>query len=88
MPWTIEYTDTARKSLAALDKQVARKILNYLDSRIATDENPRRFGKGLTGKLSGLWRYRVGDYRVIAEIQDGRLVVLAVRIGHRSKVYN
>ena len=88
MPWIIEYTETARKALLSLDRQAALKITQYLATRIATDEDPRRFGRGLKSNLAGLWRYRVGDYRVIAEIQDARVVVLVVRIGHRSRVYD
>lgn len=87
MPWTIEYTASAVKELLAMDRQQARKIKKYLDERIATAENPRAFGHGLTSNLAGLWRYRVGDYRLIVEIQDARLVVLVVKTGHRRDVY-
>ena len=87
MAWTIEFSATAKKALTSIDHTAAKVILRYLHTRIATDEDPRRFGKGLTDTLAGLWRYRIGDYRVIAEIQDSRIVVLVVSIGHRSKVY-
>lgn len=87
MAWTIDYTDTAREQLRKLDKQIARRILDYLDERICGRENPRATGKALTGPLGGLWRYRVGDCRVICEIQDGALRVLVVRIGHRNEIY-
>ena len=85
--WTIEYTETAHKNFRALGGQTARRIKKYLDERIATEENPRRFGESLKSNLSGLWKYRIGDFRVIAEIQEERVVVLIVRIGHRSKIY-
>jgi len=85
--WVIEYDERAARELAKLDAQNARRIKKYLDERIATDDDPRRFGEALTDNLSGLWRYRIGDFRVIAEIQDERIVVLVVRVGHRSKIY-
>ena len=87
MVWTIDYTDTARKQLRKLDKQVARRILDFMDERIAGLENPRSTGKALTGPLGGLWRYRVGDVRVICDIQDGALRVLVVRVGNRRDIY-
>ena len=88
MAWTISYTDTARKQLRKLDKQTARRILDYMDERIAGAQNPRDTGKALTGPLLGtFWRYRVGDTRIICEIQDGKLCVLVIEIGHRREVY-
>lgn len=87
MVWTIEYTETAKQQLRTLDKQTARRILDYLDRRIAGRDNPRSTGKVLTGPFGGLWRYRVGDYRIICEIQDGALRVLVVQLGHRREVY-
>ena len=87
MAWTIEIDNAAKKELAKLDKSVADRILRFLEERIATDENPRRFGEALAENLAGLWKYRVGDYRVIVEIQDAIIVVLVLHVGHRSKVY-
>lgn len=87
MPWIIEFAESAKKELLSIDRQAARRITQYLTSRIATDEDPRRFGAGLKSNLAGLWKYRVGDYRIVAEIQDDRVVVLVVRVAHRSKVY-
>jgi mRNA interferase RelE/StbE len=88
LAWTISYTDTARKQLRKLDKQTARRIIDFLDERIAGAENPRETGKPLTGPMLGtFWRYRVGDYRIICDIQDGQLRVLVVQIGHRKEVY-
>ena len=87
MAWTIDYTDTARSQLRKLDKQTARRIVDYMDERIADLENPRSAGKALTGPLGGLWRYRVGDCRVICDIQDGALRVLVVQVGNRRDVY-
>lgn len=87
MQWTIKYTQTALKGLLSIDKKHAQKIKKYLEEKIAVSENPRAFGKALTSNLSGLWRYRIGDYRVVAEIQDNTFIILAVGIGHRSKIY-
>ena len=87
MAWKIEYTETARNRLRKLDKPVGRRIVDYLDERIAPLENPRSAGKALTGPMGGLWRYRVGDYRVICEIQDEVLRVLVIEIGNRRDVY-
>jgi mRNA interferase RelE/StbE len=85
--WTIDYSNTAREQLRKLDKSLARRIVNYMDERIATLENPRNAGKPLVGALGGLWRYRIGDCRVICDIQDGALRILVVRLGNRSDVY-
>lgn len=87
MAWTIDYADTARSQLRKLDKQTARRILDYMDERIADLGNPRSTGKALTGPLGGLWRYRVGDCRVICEIQNNALRVLVVQVGNRREVY-
>lgn len=87
MAWTIDYTQTALNQLRKLDKQSARRILDFMDERIALREDPRSIGKALTGPLGGLWRYRVGDFRVICEIQDGALRVLVLELGNRREVY-
>lgn len=87
MAWTIEYADTARAQLRKLDGQVARRILDYMDERVALSEDPRRTGKLLTGPLGGLWRYRVGDCRVVCDVQEAAVRVLVVRIGNRRDVY-
>lgn len=87
MAWTIEYTQTAKNQLRKLDKQTARRILDFMDERIANRGEPRTTGKALTGQFGGLWRYRVGDFRVICEIQDGALRVLVVQLGNRREIY-
>lgn len=87
MAWTIDYTQTALNQLRKLDKQSARRILDFLDERVAQRDDPRSTGKALTGPLDGLWRYRIGDFRVICEIQDGELRVLVVELGNRREVY-
>ncbi len=87
MAWTVEYTDSARAQLRKLDRQVARRIVDYMDERVATMDDPRSAGKPLTGAMGGFWRYRVGDCRIICEVQDGNLRVLVVRVGNRREVY-
>ena len=86
MAWKIELSETAGKQLAKLDKDEAKRITKFLRQRLAVIENPRSTGKALTGPLGGLWRYRVGDYRLICERQDGILCILAVKIGNRREV--
>ena len=89
MSWGYEFDARALKELGKLDRQAQKEIIRYLDSRIAKkNETPRRFGKALTGDLKGLWRYRVGDYRLICSVEDKRLVVLVLRVGHRRDVYD
>ncbi|SDY78858.1 type II toxin-antitoxin system RelE family toxin [Nitrosomonas halophila] len=87
MAWRIELTETANKQLAKLDKAEARRITIFLRERLAATDDPRNTGKALSGLLGGLWRYRVGDYRLICEIQDGVLCVLVLKIGNRREVY-
>jgi len=70
-----------------LDQKVQREILLYFRDRIATVDDPRRFGKQLGGDSCGLWRYRLGAYRMVCRIEDDRLIVLVVRVGHRGRVY-
>ena len=87
MAWQIEFEREAKKELARLDRSAQADIMKYLKNRIAGNDDPRRFGAPLRSNLSGLWKYRVGAYRIIAEIQDHRITVVVVRIGHRSRVY-
>lgn len=87
MAWSVEISDHAERQLRKLDAQVRRRILDWLDERIDGCKNPRHFGEALKGGRAGLWRYRVGDYRIICQILDGRLVVLALAVGHRREVY-
>ncbi len=87
MVWTLDYADTAKEQLRKFDKQTARRIVDYMDERITGLDNPRSTGKALTGPLGVLWLHRVGDCRVICDIQDGALRVLVVLIGNRREVY-
>lgn len=85
--WSVEFDDAAAKELRKLDRQAQQEILRYLRERIATEEDPRRFGKPLARELAGLWRYRIRDSRVICNIEDDKLVVLVVRTSHRKDIY-
>ncbi|PLX79757.1 MAG: type II toxin-antitoxin system mRNA interferase toxin, RelE/StbE family [Desulfuromonas sp.] len=87
MAWTVEVSDYAEKQLRKLDKPVQKRLLDWLEDRIEGCKNPRHFGEALRGELAGLWRYRIGDFRVICEIQDQQLVVLALAVGHRREIY-
>ena len=88
MAWTIEISSAAERQLRKLDKTTAKRLASYLQQVVADSAGPRTRGKPLAGQLSGLWRYRVGDYRVICELIDERLVLLVVRLGHRSRIYD
>lgn len=86
MAWRIEFDEAAVKELAKLDRQVARRIVKFLRERV--NEDPRSVGEALKGStLGAFWKYRVGDYRIIASIEDGALRVLVVRVGNRREVY-
>lgn len=88
MSYFIEYTENARKSLRKLDPSVRRLIKAWIDKNLIDCDDPRSHGKGLTSNRFGQWRYRVGDYRILADIQDDKLVILVIEIGHRSIMYN
>jgi mRNA interferase RelE/StbE len=86
--WRIEIDDKAKKDLADLDKTQAKRITAFLRERVATLDDPRSIGEALKGsKLGAFWKYRVGDYQLIASIEDGALRILVVRIGNRKEVY-
>ena len=82
MIWQISWDERARQELRKLDRQAQKDILRYMQERIATGNDPRRFGKPLSYDKHGLWRYRIRDYRVICKIYDDEMLVLAVRVGH------
>ena len=87
MTWQVKFSETATRQLKKLRKQTQRDILKYLKKRIETDDDPQRYGDPLRRSLSGLWKYRVGDYRLICEVQQEEIVVLVLAVGHRRKVY-
>jgi len=86
--WHVQFAPGAARDLRKLGADAQRLILRYLRTWLATAENPRRFGKALLGDLKGLWRYRVGDYRIVAKIEDDKFIVLVVTVGHRREVYD
>ena len=88
MAWRIEFEDAALKELAKLDKQVARRILAFLRERVAVLDDPRSVGEALKGsRLGEFWKYRVGDYRIITNIEDGVMRILVLKVGNRREVY-
>lgn len=88
MTWTIEYRKSVRKQVAKLSPAIRNRIKDFLQDHVAHLENVRSIGKALSGPdHGGHWRYRVGDYRIICDIQDRKLIVLVVEIGHRSGIY-
>ena len=88
MAWTIEFAESAAKQLRKLDSAIARRITAYLRERVASATDPRSLGAALKGdELGRFWRYRVGDYRIVAEIHDQEIRILVIRLGHRRDVY-
>lgn len=85
--WKIEFDEKAKVQLLNLDKQTQKRITNFLEKRILARNNPRLVGSALRGKLSGFWKYRIGDYRLICKFEDSILLLLVVAVGHRRKVY-
>jgi mRNA interferase RelE/StbE len=88
LAWIIKPTRRFERELGRLDRSIQRKILAFLETRLAPADNPRAFGKALGYDLAGFWRYRVGDYRILCKIEDDQLVIVAVSVGHRSTVYD
>ena len=85
--WQVEYSSRVRKQLQKLDPNQRRIILSWIDRHLDGCSDPRAWGKPLKGQLADEWRYRVGDYRILCDIQDDRLVILALNVEHRSRVY-
>jgi mRNA interferase RelE/StbE len=85
--WTIELTRTAERQIKKLDHPTQKSIVRFLRERLKSTENPRQWGKPLHGDKRGLWRYRVGDFRLICDIQDDRITVLVLEVEHRKDVY-
>lgn len=87
MNYKVEYTARAVKELKKLDKPTRALIFGWIEKNLVGCEDPRRHGKALTANHRGQWRYRIGDYRLIADIQDDRILILIMTIGHRRDVY-
>lgn len=87
MIYQIVTTDKFDKSFKRLDRQTQKIIKAWIDKNIINCKNPRLHGKGLTANRSGQWRYRIGDYRILAEIRDNELILIFIDVGHRSRIY-
>ena len=88
MAWKVELSEETSRQLDKLDPQIARRILKFLHERVARLDNPRSIGEALRGsKLGEFWKYRVGDYRLICSIEDKRILILVLRVGHRREIY-
>ena len=87
MAWTIEFRPNARRALGKLDRPIQRRLLQCLEQRVVAGGDPRQLGKVLHGDKGELWSYRVGDHRIVCLIEDRRLVVVVVSVGHRREVY-
>ena len=88
MRYSVHYTEKAIKDLRRLDPHTRKLILSWVEKNLVDCENPRRHGKGLTANRSGQWRYRIGDYRLIAEIEDDVITILILNVGHRRDIYS
>jgi len=86
-PWRIEIDPRALKDLRKLSRPLARDILRFIDERLLASGDPKPLGKPLRGDLKGFWRYRFGDFRIIARIDDGAFVILVIAVGHRREIY-
>lgn len=87
MTWIIKYSETAVKELCSIDRQQAKRIKQFMDERVAVSENPKLLGKALVGSLDGFWRFRIGDYRAICEIQNSVVTVMVLHVAHRQNIY-
>ncbi|MBF0819037.1 type II toxin-antitoxin system RelE family toxin [Streptococcus acidominimus] len=87
MSYKLVISESVRKQLKKMDKHVGLMLAKDMKKRLDGLTNPRQLGKALTGKFKGLWRYRVGTYRIICDIQDDKLIILAIEIGHRKEIY-
>jgi mRNA interferase RelE/StbE len=85
--WTVKWDQSTVKDLKLLSKEARKRIFDYMDKKINQQTDPQLFGSSLIGNKGGLWRYRVGDYRIICQVIDFELIVLVVAVGHRKEVY-
>lgn len=87
MAWRIEFQRTAERQIKKLDVPTRKRILQFFRERVLASKNPRILGKALKGDQGELWRYRIGDYRAICKIEDDKLIVLVLEVGHRREIY-
>ena len=85
--YKVEFSKQAVKDLKKLDKSVSTVIVSWIDKNLVNCESPRFIGKSLKGNLSSFWRYRIGDYRILVKIEDKKLIIIVITIGHRKEVY-
>lgn len=85
--YSVELTERFKKEFRKLDKYTQKMLRAWIDKNLVNCEDPRIHGKGLTANRSGQWRYRIGDYRIICEIQDDKMIILALTVGHRRDAY-
>ena len=88
MKYKVIFTEVAKKQLKKMDKSVSSLIIGWIEKNLVNCENPRQHGKGLTANRTGQWRYRIGNYRVLSEIDDKNIIILIIEIGHRKEIYN
>ena len=88
MKYRVEWSQRAQKQIRKLDRSISELLLRWVHKNLDNCENPRQHGKALSANRAGEWRYRVGDYRLIAEIQDDKIIILILSVGHRKEIYN
>lgn len=86
--WTLQFEDHFNKQLYLLEKKYQQRIIDFFEDRVLQHHNPKTLAKPLSGSLRGYWRFRVGDYRIIADIQDDDLIIVAIEVGHRKDIYH
>ena len=86
--WRVEYSKKAQKQIKKLDKTIQRLLIAWIEKHLKGTDNPKRQSKGLTGERAREWRYRIGNYRIICDIQDSRMIILALEVGHRKNIYD
>lgn len=87
MKYKVIFTDRAKRQLKKLDKYISSLIIGWIEKNLQNCENPRQYGKALVANKSGQWRYRIGEYRLICEIQDEKITILVLEVGHRKNIY-
>jgi mRNA interferase RelE/StbE len=86
--WIVKWDPRAIKELKSISPEIKQRIFSFIEKKVHLSKNPRTLGEPLKGDKAGLWRYRIGDYRMICKLYDTELVVLVVKVGHRKAVYN
>ena len=87
MKYSVEYTKTAVKQLKKMDRKIVSFIITFIEDKLVNCENPRLYGKTLQGNLNNKWRYRVGNYRILTMIEDDKVIITVVEVGHRKEIY-